>query len=134
MHNAIMTAMDKMVIPRVEVAVRSITGSSGHGPSSEGQNTDRMDFLGNAGNTPRMSAPNRLYLNTNQDRNDETRKEENFEDGNFSALRRNYDRRASAHHLMTGHNTTTHHSYLGNPQKIIACKIFACIHIVPLPS
>ena len=35
MHNVILTAMDELVIPRVEMAVKSITGSSGHEPNSE---------------------------------------------------------------------------------------------------
>ena len=32
MHDAILTAMDKVVNLRVEIAMRSITGSTGHGP------------------------------------------------------------------------------------------------------
>ena len=47
MHDAILTAMGNVVIPRVEVAVRSITGSSGQGPSGVVQNADRTDFTGN---------------------------------------------------------------------------------------
>ena len=54
------------------------------------------NFSGNARNTPLMSASSRLHLNTNQDRNDETRNEENFKDGDFPALRPNCDRRALA--------------------------------------
>ena len=45
-----------------------------------------------------MSASSRLDLNTNQDRNDETRNEENFEDGDFPVLRPNYDWRMQDHH------------------------------------
>ena len=67
------------------MVVKSITGWLGHGPNSEIQNLDRRDFLGNADNTSLMSASSRLDLNTNQDRKDETRNEENFEDGNFPA-------------------------------------------------
>ena len=48
-----------------------------------------------------MSASSRLDLNINQDKNDETRNEENFEDGDFPALRPSYDRRAQAHHSRT---------------------------------
>ena len=92
-HDVILTAIDKMVILRVEKAVRSITGSSRHGFNSEVQNPDRRDFLQNAGNTRLMSASKRLDLSTNQDRNDETRIEENFKDGNFPALRPSYDQR-----------------------------------------
>ena len=45
-----------------------------------------------------MSASSRLHLNIDQDRNDETRDVENFEDGDFPALTHNYDRRAHTHH------------------------------------
>ena len=51
MHDAILTAM---VIPKVETVIRSISGSIGHGPNSEVRNSDRRNFLGNAGNTPLM--------------------------------------------------------------------------------
>ena len=56
MQDLILTAMDKMVIQRVEMAVRSITVSSGHGPNSVFQNLDLKDFTGNTEKTPLMSA------------------------------------------------------------------------------
>ena len=90
--------MEKVVIPRVEMAVRSITVSSGRGPSNVVQNPDRRDFTGHTENTPLMWASSRIDLNVDQDGNDETRNVENFENGDFPALRRNYDRRAYAHH------------------------------------
>ena len=80
-HSAILTAMDNVVIPRVEMAVRSITESSGREPSSMVQNPDQRDFSGNTENTPLMSASSWVDLNIDQDRNDETRNVENFEDG-----------------------------------------------------
>ena len=98
MHDVSLTAMDKLVFPTVETAVRSVTGSTGQGPNSEVQNTDRKDLLGNAGNTLLMSISSRLDLNLNQDRKYETRNEENFEVGDFRALRPNYDRRVPTHH------------------------------------
>ena len=88
----------KWLIPRDEVDVKSITGASGHGLCNEVQKPDRRDFLWSACNTPLMSASSRLDLNTNQDRNDETRFDENFNNGDFHALRLNCDRRAQAHH------------------------------------
>ena len=96
MHDEILTAMDKVVISRVKMAVSSITGSSRHGPNSEFQNPDRQDNLGNTGNTPLVPTSSRLDLNTTQNRNDETRNEENSEDGNIPALRSNYDWKAYA--------------------------------------
>ena len=114
MHDAILTAIDKVVIPRVETAVSSITGSSGYEPNSEVQNPDRRDFLGNAGNTALLSAFSRLDLNTNQDRNDEACNEKNFEDGDFPVLGPNYNRRTQTHHMVTGCSTTTHHKVTGH--------------------
>ena len=98
MHDAILTAMNNGIIPRVEMAVRLITGSSGQGPSSVVQNPDRRYFTRNTESTTLMSASNRLDLNVDQYRIGETRNVENFEDGDFPALRTNYDRRAHAHH------------------------------------
>ena len=43
--------------------------------------------------------------------NDETRNFEDFENGNFPALKPSYHRRAHAHHMVTGHNTP-HNSVL----------------------
>ena len=62
------------------------------------QNPDQGDVRGSIENNPLMSTSNRLYLNADQDRDDETRNVKNFEDGDFAALRPNYDRRAHAHH------------------------------------
>ena len=45
-----------------------------------------------------MTAFSRSDLNIDQDRNDETRIVENFENGDFPALRPNYDGQAHAHH------------------------------------
>ena len=38
MHDAILAVIDNVVIPRVEMAVKSITNSTGHGTNSEVQN------------------------------------------------------------------------------------------------
>ena len=80
------------------MALRSFTDSSGHGPNSAVQNPARRDFIENTEKTPLKSASNRLDLNTDQDRIDETRDIENFEEGDFPILRPNYDRQAHTHH------------------------------------
>ena len=98
MHDAILTAMDKVVIPRVEMAVRLTNASSGHGPNSEVQNRDRRGFSGNVKNTPLMSVSSRIDFKTIPDGNDGTRNEVNFEDGDFPVLGPNYDRRAHVYH------------------------------------
>ena len=45
-----------------------------------------------------MSASSQLGLNTVQHRNEETRVEEYYEDGDFPALTPSYDQRVQAHH------------------------------------
>ena len=55
-------------------------------------------------NTPFMSASDRFILDNDINRNGETRNDEDFKDGDFPALKPNYDRREHAHHMVTGHN------------------------------
>ena len=98
MNHAILTAMNNVVFPRIEMAVRSITSSSENGPNSRFENPDRRDFTGNTENSAVRSSPSRLDLNIEQDGTDETRDIDNSEDGDFPAKRFNYDRRAQAHH------------------------------------
>ena len=104
MHDAILSAIDNVVIPRVEMAVKSVTGSTGHETTSEVQIRDLRGFLGNIRNTPLMSASNWLDLDNDLNRNDETRNDVDFEDGYFPALKPNYERIELAHHIVTGHN------------------------------
>ena len=91
--------MNDVVIPRVDNAVRSITGLTGIGHNSIVQNPDRRNFTGNTENTPLRSASSQLDLNNDQDLIDETRDINNSEDGDFPATRVNHDRKAHAHHI-----------------------------------
>ena len=99
MHDAILTAMDNVVFSRVEMAARSITGSSGKGPSRVVQNPDRRVFKGNTEKTPLGSASSQLDLNVDQDRNAETRNVVNFECVDFPVLGSIDDQPAHAHHI-----------------------------------
>ena len=56
MHDANLTAMDKMAIPRIEMAVSLITVSSGHGLNIVVQKPDWRKFTRNTKNTLLMSA------------------------------------------------------------------------------
>ena len=104
MHDAISTALNDVVIARVEMAVRSITGSSGIGPSSKVQNLDRIDFTGRTEKTPLSLVTSRLDLNIDQDSMDETRDIDNSEDGDFPTASFNYDRRTHAHYIPNSLN------------------------------
>ena len=98
MLDVILTTMNKMIIPQVEMAVRSILGSLGTGPNSKLQNFDRRDFRGNTEIIPLSSTSSRFDLSTEQDETYETRDIDNCREGNFPATRHNYDRKAHAHH------------------------------------
>ena len=56
-----------VVIPRVEMAVRLITGSSGNEPNSIVKNPDRRDLMENSEKTPLRLAWSRLELKSDQD-------------------------------------------------------------------
>ena len=96
LYDVIFTAMNNVVIPRVEMPVRLITGSSGNGPNSLVQKPDRRDFMGSTENTPLRLASGRLDSDVKQYERNETRNIDNSEDGDCSATRLNYDRRAHA--------------------------------------
>ena len=98
MHDAILTAVNDVVIPRVEMAVISSTGSSRNGPNSIVHNPEWRNFTGNTENTPLKSASSRLDLKIDQDVIDENRDIYSSVDDHFPATRFNYDRRAHAHH------------------------------------
>ena len=83
------------------MAVRSIRGSSGNGPTSVLQNPDRRDFPENTENIPLSSASNQLDLNIDQNIIDWTRDIDISEDGDYPATKLNYDRGANAHHIYT---------------------------------
>ena len=83
--------MVSVVIPRLGMAMRSISESSGRGPSSVVQNSDLRDFLGI------MTASIRADLNIS-DRNDASRNIENTEDGNSPALKLCCGRQMHTHH------------------------------------
>ena len=98
--------MDNAVIRRVEMAVRSVTGSSGRGSNSEVHNRYQRDFSGNMENTPLMTASSRVDLNIDQDRNDETGNVEYLQEDDFPALRLKCDQQSHTHHNPLLGNST----------------------------
>ena len=56
MHDAILTSMNNVLTPRIQIAVRLITESSGYWPNSVMHNTGQEDFTVITENTPLMSA------------------------------------------------------------------------------
>ena len=103
MHDAFLTAKDNVVTPPVELTERSITGLSGNGTNSAVQNRDRRNSIGNTDYTPLKSAFSRLDLNIDHDKIVETHDIKDSKDGDFPALKPNYDWQAYVHHSHTHH-------------------------------
>ena len=98
MHDAILTTIDNVVIPRVEMAVEPITRLAGHRTGIEIQNLERRDFVRNIRNTLLISASSQLDLDNELNRIEETREDVGFGDSDFPALKSNYDGREQIHH------------------------------------
>ena len=107
MYERTLTAMNDVLIPRVEVAERLITGSWGIGINAIFQSFDRRKFTVNTEITTFRSASSQLDfdLNIQQGEIDETIDIGNSEVGDFLATILKYVRIAHAHQMVTGHNT-----------------------------
>ena len=103
-HDAILTTMGNVVIPRVKMAVKSIIESSGWVPNSVVQILIRGSSQGTWKKTPLMTASSRVVINIGPDRNEETRNVRNFEDSDIPALRCNCDKQPHAHRSLSMQN------------------------------
>ena len=80
MPDLILTEMDILVVPRVEMALGSMAMTLVRRRSSMVQNPGQSDFIGKPESTPLMSASSRLGLNSDKGRNGETHNVENHEE------------------------------------------------------
>ena len=99
-QNAILTAIDNIVAPKIELAIRSINASSGRDVTSVSANSERKKRVGigppfeNAsGNNDGLDASNV---------NDETRHNIPDEVSELSVPETHFDRQAHTHHMVTG--------------------------------
>ena len=91
-HDATLTARKKVVdllSQNWETTVKSTNRLSRLRTNSVAQNPEQRDFPGNMEDTPLMTATKRIAININNDTNDETRKSEKAEDGNFQVFQSN---------------------------------------------
>ena len=89
--------MDSVVIPKTEMAVRLIIGSSRRGANSLIQNPDG-DFLRNMEDTPLMTASSRTDLRINK--NYDTRNSENVDHGDFPVSKSRCHQQSHSHHAI----------------------------------
>ena len=97
-QNAILTAIDNIVAPKIELAVRSINASSGRDVTSVSANSERKERVGINASLESASRNNDALDVSNV--NDETRHKIPDEVSELSVPETNFDRQAHTHHTV----------------------------------
>ena len=108
LQNAILAAIDNIVAPKIELAIRSINASSGRDVTSVCANSEHRERTGINTSFENASENNNTIGVTNI--NDETRR--NSQDGvsELSVPGTQFDRQSHTHHMMTDPSNETHHN------------------------
>ena len=110
-QNAVLTAIDNIVTPKIELAIRSINASSGRDVTSASGNSERREYEGINASFENASANNRTLGMANT--NDETRHD--FHDGvsELPVLEAQFDRQLPTQHMPSGASSEVHHMVTG---------------------
>ena len=95
-QNAILTANDNIVAPKIELAIRSLNASSGRDATSVSANSERMENVGINTSFQKASGNNNTLGVSNG--NDETRHNIPDEVSELSVPETHFDRQAGTHH------------------------------------
>ena len=95
-QNAILTAIDNIVAPKIELAIKSINASSGRDASSVSANSERREHVGINTSFENASGNNNTLGVSNV--NDETRHNIKDEVSELSVPETHFDRQAHTHH------------------------------------
>ena len=104
-HNAILTAIDKIVAPKFELAIRSINASSGRDATSVSANSERTERVGIIASFENASGNKNTLGVSNV--NDETGHNIADEVSELSVPETHFDRQADIHHKVTGQTAQT---------------------------
>ena len=99
-QNAILTAIDNIVAPKIELAIRSINTSSGRDVTSVFANSERREHAGINAFFENASENNNKLNTTNE--NDETRQNLHDEVSELSVPGTHFDRQPHTYHMVTG--------------------------------
>ena len=110
-QNAFLTAINNIVAPKIELAIRSINASSGRDVTSVSANSERKERVGLNSSFENASRNNDTPDVSNV--NDETRHNIPDEVSVLSVPETHFDRQAHTHHLVTGPSNPTHHMVAG---------------------
>ena len=97
-QNAILTAIDKIVAPKIELAIRSINASSGRDVTSVTVNSKRGEHVGINASSEKASGNNNTLGVSN--RNDETRHNIPDEVSELPVPETHFDRQPHTHHTF----------------------------------
>ena len=98
-QNAILTVIDNIVAPKIELAIRSINASSGRDVTSVSANSERREHVGINASFVNASGNNNTLGVSNV--NDETRHNIPDEVSDLSVYETHFDRQANTHHNAT---------------------------------
>ena len=109
-QNAILTAIDNIVAPKIELAIRSISASSGRDVTSVSVNSERREHAGINASFENASGNNDTQVISKV--NDETRHSITEEVSELSVPETHFDRQPHTHHMVKGngdrHSQTPH--------------------------
>ena len=107
-QNAILTAIDNIVAPKIELAIRSINASSGRDVTSVTANSERGEHVGIIASFENASENNILRVSNV---NDETRQNIPDEVSELSVPGTRFDRQPQTHHMVTGAKEQIHNRH-----------------------
>ena len=113
-QNAILTAIDNIVAPKIELAIKSISASSGRDVTSVSVNSERREHAGINASFENASGNNDTQVISKV--NDETRHSITEEVSEFSVPETHFDRQPHTHHMVKGNGdrqSQTHHMASG---------------------
>ena len=104
-QNAYLTAIDTIVAPKIELAIRSKNASSGRDATSVSANSERREHVGINTSFENASGNNNTLGVSNII--DETRHNTPDEVSELSVPETHFDRQAQTHHIVTGQTAQT---------------------------
>ena len=104
-QNAILTAIDNIVAPKIELAIRSINASSGRDLTSVSANSERRQHVGINASSENASGNNNTLGVSNV--YDETRHNIPDEVNELLVPETHFDRQSHTHHMVTGQTAQT---------------------------
>ena len=104
-QNAIVTAIDNIVAPKIELAISSKNASSGRDVTSVTANSECGEHVGIETSLGNASGNNNILYVANV--NDETRHCIPDEVSELSVAETHFDRQAHTHHMVTGQTEQT---------------------------